>query len=275
MTDDEIAGNDTERGLLDFYFSLDQSHSGVLEDITFENSGVSIGSKKLAFYTISKTESLPKEVSVCKRFEKLSTDKSSTQLSFASPLGLLLSCNHIYNQYLFIADKSQLEKFEAQARKMTSMARFSNNNKINKTWIDEYVSYARTYELTPVKTHYNVVVWSEDQEELNSYKNEVGSALSAMGCPARHNSIDAPNLYWSGIPGNSADFPAEESFWTFVNPALCLWLNETNYRDSLSPFGIKLTDRISGKPVHVDISDLPMIKGVTTNRNKFILGRFW
>lgn len=272
LTDDEIVGNDNERGLLDFYFSLDQNKTGVLEDITLNNDGVSIGSKKLAFYTISDTESLPKEVSVCKRFEKLSTDKSTTQLSLASPVGLMLSCNHIYNQYLFIADKSELEKFEAQARRMTSMARFSTKNIINKTWIDEYVSHARTSELTPVKAHYNVVVWSEDEEELGSLKNEVGSALSSIGCPARHNSIDAPNLYWAGIPGNAADFPAEESFWTFTNPALCLWLNETNYKSSLSPFGIKLSDRLSGKPVHVDISDLPMKKGLTTNRNKFILG---
>ena len=42
--------------------------------------------------------------------------------------------------------------------------------------------------------------------------------------------------------------------------------------DSLSPFGIKMTDRISGKPLHIDIFDLPMRKGVTTNRNKLALG---
>ena len=41
--------------------------------------------------------------------------------------------------------------------------------------------------------------------------------------------------------------------------------------DSPSPFSIKMADRISGKPLHIDISDLPMRKGVTTNRNKFVL----
>ena len=33
-----------------------------------------------------------------------------------------------------------------------------------------------------------------------------------------------------------------------------------------------MADRLSGKPIHLDISDLPMKKGITTNRNKFILG---
>jgi conjugation system TraG family ATPase len=33
-----------------------------------------------------------------------------------------------------------------------------------------------------------------------------------------------------------------------------------------------MADRISGKPIHVDLSDLPMKRGIITNRNKFILG---
>jgi len=47
---------------------------------------------------------------------------------------------------------------------------------------------------------------------------------------------------------------------------------ETGYRSSISAVGIRLSDRLTGKPVHVDISDEPMKKGFITNRNKFILG---
>ena len=35
---------------------------------------------------------------------------------------------------------------------------------------------------------------------------------------------------------------------------------------------MKMVDRLTGKPLHLDISDLPMKRGVTTNRNKFVLG---
>jgi len=35
---------------------------------------------------------------------------------------------------------------------------------------------------------------------------------------------------------------------------------------------IRMADRQNGIPVHVDISDLPMKRGIITNRNKFILG---
>ena len=76
---------------------------------------------------------------------------------------------------------------------------------------------------------------------------------------------DCPTLYWAAIPGNAADFPAEESFHTFIEQAVCLFTEETNYRSSLSPFGIKMVDRLTGKPLHLDISDLPMKRGITTN----------
>lgn len=81
-----------------------------------------------------------------------------------------------------------------------------------------------------------------------------------MECTPRYNTIDTPVIYWAGIPGNAGDFPSEESFYTFLEQAVCLFAGETNYRSSPSPFGIRLADRQNGIPVHVDISDLPMKK---------------
>jgi conjugation system TraG family ATPase len=111
-----------------------------------------------------------------------------------------------------------------------------------------------------------------DMEELKHLRNDVGSQLASMECVPRHNTVDCPTLFWAAIPGNEGDFPSEESFHTFIEQSVCLFTEETNYMDSPSPFGIKMADRISGKPLHIDISDLPMRKGVTTNRNKFVLG---
>ena len=207
------------------------------------------------------------------RYEKLSTDRSDCRLSFASPVGLLLPCNHILNQYVFIDDSAaNLQKFEKMAKNMHSLSRYSRSNQINKEWIDEYLNEAHSFGLTSVRCHCNVMAWSDDREELKRIKNEVGSQLALMECKPRHNTVDTPTLFWAGIPGNAADFPAEESFYTFIEQAVCFFAEETNYKNSPSPFGIKMVDRLTGKPLHVDISDLPMKKGITTNRNKFVLG---
>jgi conjugation system TraG family ATPase len=185
----------------------------------------------------------------------------------------LLSCNHVYNQYLFLDDSAEnLRKFEKSARNMQSLSRYSRGNQINKEWIDKYLNEAHSFGLTSVRAHFNVMAWSDDLKELKHIRNDVGSQLALMECKPRHNTVDAATLYWAGMPGNAADFPSEESFYTFIEPALCFFTEETNYHSSPSPFGIKMVDRVSGKPIHLDISDLPMKKGIITNRNKFVLG---
>ena len=138
--------------------------------------------------------------------------------------------------------------------------------------IEMYLNEAHSQGVRSVRCHCNVMAWAESEAELKRIRNDVGSQLALMGCTPHHNTVDVPVLFWAAIPGNEADFPAEESFYTFLDQALCLFNGETNYRSSLSPFGIKMSDRLSGIPLHLDISDLPMKRGVITNRNKFILG---
>ena len=273
LTDNEIVGTRRKAGVIERYLSLMPEDNASLQDIDLSPDEMKIGDNRLCLFTLSDVNDLPAKVHTDTRYERLSTDRSDCRLSFASPVGLLLPCNHIYNQYVLIDNSDDnLQRFEKTARNMQSLSRYSRSNAINKEWIDLYLNEAHSQGLISVRAHYNVIAWSDDAEELKHAKNDIGSQLASMECMPRHNTVDCPTLYWSGIPGNEADFPAEESFYTFIEPAVCLFTEETNYRSSLSPFGIKMVDRLTGKPLHIDISDLPMKKGVTTNRNKFVLG---
>ena len=273
ITTDEIVGSDSGAGIVEKYFSLSQQDTTCLQDIALKAGEMKIGDKYLCLHTLSDTEDLPGKVNTDTRYERLSTDKSDCRLSFGAPIGVLLSCNHIVNQYIFIDDHTEnLKRFEKQARNMHSLSRYSRSNQINKAWIEDYLNEAHSYGLTSVRCHVNVMAWSDDKEELSRIKNDVGSQLALMECKPRHNTVDTPTLFWAGIPGNAGDFPSEESFYTFIEQALCFFIGETNYKNSPSPFGIKMVDRVTGRPLHVDISDLPMKKGIITNRNKFVLG---
>ena len=273
LTSDEIVGTDNEAGIVEKYFSLSQSDTTCLQDIALAADEMKIGDNYLCLHTLSDAEDMPSRAATDMRYEKLSTDRSDCRLSFAAPVGLLLSCNHIYNQFVFIDDSAaNLQKFEKAAKNMHSLSKYSRSNQINKEWIDQYLNEAHSYGLTSVRCHCNVMAWSDDKEELKHIKNDVGSQLAQMECKPRHNTVDTPTLFWAGIPGNEADFPSEESFYTFIEQAVCFFTQETNYKNSPSPFGIKMVDRLTGKPLHVDISDLPMKRGITTNRNKFVLG---
>ena len=274
LTEAEIVGTADDAGLLARYFALsDERRPVVNEDIRLDPGTMRIGDKYLSMHTLSDLDVLPQSVATDFRYERLSTDRSDCRFSFAAPVGLLLSCNHVYNQVIFLDDHDEtLKRLEASARNMNSLAAYSRSNAINREWIEMYLNEAHSQGLRSVRCHCNVMAWAENEAELKRIRNDVGSQLALMGCTPHHDTVDVPVLFWAAIPGNEADFPAEESFYTFLDQALCLFNGETNYRSSLSPFGIKMSDRLSGIPIHLDISDLPMKRGVITNRNKFILG---
>ncbi|MTU94904.1 TraG family conjugative transposon ATPase, partial [Parabacteroides merdae] len=271
---EEITGTKERPGLVEKYLSLSmEDKTAVLQDICLKPGRMRIGDKRLCLHTLSDTEDLPGKLSTDMRYERMSTDRSDCRLSFAAPVGLLLSCNHIYSQYVFIDNAQEiLQMMEKNSRNMLSLSRYSRSNAVNQEWTEMYLDEAHTKGVLPVRCHCNVIAWAEDAEEFRRIRNDTGSQLAMMECTPRYNTVDTPVLYWTGIPGNAGDFPAEESFYTFLEQAVCLFAGETNYRSSPSPFGIRMADRQNGIPVHVDISDLPMKRGIITNRNKFILG---
>ena len=273
LTTEEITGTENEPGIIERYLTLSADGTSMLQDMQLNPDEMRIGDKRLCLHTLSDLDDLPGKVKTDERYERLSTDRSDCRLSYAAPVGVMLPCDHIYNQWIFIDDSNEnLSRFEKMAKNMQSLSRYSRSNQINKEWLDEYLNEAHSNGLQSVRCHCNIIAWAENGDELRRVKNDVGSALALMECTPHHNTTDLPALYWAGIPGNEADFPAEETFYTFTGQALCFFTAETCYRNSLSPFGIRMVDRLTGKPVFLDISDLPMKKGVVTNRNKFILG---
>ena len=280
LTDDDICGTEADEttgtperaGLLEKYLALDMRDSAPMVDIDLTN-GLKVGSKTCQCYSLGKLEDLPYALQTDLRYDKLSTDTTPFAIGFAAPVGLLLSCDHIYNQYLFIDDHDKtIKMLERKRNNLNSLSGASRENAINKEFYDRYLNEAASDNKLSVRAHANVLVWSEHASEEKDLRDLVSGAIAKMDCRPRENTVDLGGLYWAGIPGNAGDFPGEETFYTFPEQACCLWNVETNYHDSSSPFGIKLSDRLTGKPVHVDISDLPMETGLIGNRNKFILG---
>ena len=272
LGNDDIVGAPGTPGLLERYFNLCSTLSPN-EDIRIDPGRMMIGDKTLCLHTLSDLDELPQSVATDSRYERLSTDRSDCRLSFAAPVGLLLGCNHIYNQLIFLDDHDKtLAQMERTTRNMNSLSRYSRSNAINKEWQDMYLNEAHVSGRLSVRCHCNVLAWSENEAELKRIRNDVGAQIALMGCTPHHNTVDVPSLFWSAIPGNAADFPAEESFYTFLEQALCFFTAETNYRSSLSPVGIKLVDRLTGIPLHLDLSDEPKRRGIISNTNRFVLG---
>lgn len=165
MSEEDIIGEQGRPGLLEQYLTLSKESGTSMQDIVLGSEEVRVGNNRLCLHTLSDTDDLPSSVSADTRYEKLSTDRSDCRLSFAAPVGLLLNCNHIYNQYLFLDNSEEnLQKFEKSARNMHSLARYSRANQINKEWIERYLNEAHSFGLSSIRAHFNIMAWSDDRQ---------------------------------------------------------------------------------------------------------------
>lgn len=273
LKEKELRSHSRKIGLVEQYCYLsERNDSFLMGDIVFDEA-IRVGDKYCQLYALGDAVDLPALCGSRINYDKYSTDKTKFSVGFASTLGQLLPCNHIYNQYIFIEDAQKtIQKLESKRLRLQSLSAYSRENLIARDATNDFLNEAISQQRLPVKAHFNVLVWTDNKEELKDLKNMVSSALAQMDAVAKQETIGAPQIFWAGIPGNAADFPMNDTFDTFAEQGTCFLNLETGYRSSLSPVGIRMGDRLTGKPVHVDISDEPMKMGICTNRNKFILG---
>ena len=121
LSDNEIVGTRRKAGVIERYLSLMPEDNASLQDIDLDPAEMKIGDNRLCLFTLSDVNDLPAKVHTDTRYERLSTDRSDCRLSFASPVGLLLPCNHIYNQYVIIDNSDDnLQRFELKFIMMRS-----------------------------------------------------------------------------------------------------------------------------------------------------------
>jgi conjugation system TraG family ATPase len=273
LSDDDIAGTRDEKGVVEKYLTLDTGENTTLSDIDFRDSEMRVGDKYCKMYTLADADDMPSMVGPRIRYEPFSTDKTSFSLGYASHLGLLLDCNHIYSQYLYLVDADEKKKeLESSRNNLAALAKYSRANAINAEKKANFLNIMQSTGQRPVRIHFNILTWNENKSALKVDGNKVAGAITKIGGTPRVETTSIATLYWTGIPGAGADLPEELTFDEFMEAGTSLWNVETNYRDSLSPVGVKLTDRLNGRPVHVDFSDEPKDRNYISNRNKFIVG---
>lgn len=271
LSDEQLAGTANKPGIIERYcFLLGEQEHSVIRDIHLRDE-LRVGDKHCELYTLADGEDLPALCGSRINYDKYSTDRTKFSVGFASPLGTLLNCNHIYNQYVFIEDSQQVVKqLESRKLRLHSLSAYSRENAVSRDAVNDFLNEAVASGRQPVKAHFNVLAWSEDPLKAAELKNLVSSAMAKMDAVTKRETDGQAQIWFAGLPGNAADFPMNDTFDTFLEQATCFFNLETNYRSSLSPFGIRMGDRLTGRPVHVDLSDEPMERGWVSNRSKFV-----
>lgn len=126
LTNEELSGEQQYCGLVERYLNLQPNEkSFILHDISFDD-GLKVGPNHCQLFTLADAADLPSYCGSRINYDKYSTDKTKFSVGFASPLGQLLPCNHIYNQYIFIEDPQKtIQKLESKRLRLHSLSAYS------------------------------------------------------------------------------------------------------------------------------------------------------
>ncbi len=269
---EELSSTGGAPGVIEQYcYLLDEGELPVIRDIDLGNR-LRVGDQECLLFTLADAEHLPNRCAAAVSYEKYSSERTRLPVGFGAGMGLLLDCNHLYNQYIVIGDQgATAKKLETKRQRLLSMAKYSRGNVIAQEATNAFLNEMIGQQRVACRVHVNILAWTDDPRELKEIRNRVGSAMAAIDAVAHQETIGAPQLWWAGIPGNGGDLPENECFDTFLEQACCFLSMETNYRSSESEFGIRFGDRLTGRPVQVDIDVEPRRLGLTGNNNMFVL----
>jgi len=271
LGDDDLAGTRMKSGVLEQYCFLQGPQERPLIKDVHLKEGIRIGEESLQVFTLADVEDLPALCGSRIDYAPYSTDKTRFSIGFAAPLGLLLAGSHIVNQYIFVEDAPKtLKLLEKKRLRLQSLSGYSRENAIARDATSDFLNEAIEQQRLPVKAHFNVMTRASNAFEAQDNKNKVAAAMAQLDATAKLETDGAPQIWWAGLPGNAGEFPMNDSFDTFLEQATCFFNVDGNCRSDVQ--GLRLGDRLSGRPVLVDLFDRPMKNGTITNRNLFVCG---
>lgn len=268
LEQEEIEGTGVEPGLIERYLML--GGGGALRSDVEQTPGtLGVGDFRMVGFRIAESEEMPGEVPDALPDENFAP-ASELYLSYASPLGLKLDCEHVVNQYLVMpAQAAVLQDLDRKRKKMTSMGS-SPENRVNAGQIAQFIDDVHKEGRTCCLAHTNVLAWGPERS-LMEIKGRLSSALSSMGIVATQALYDLPSLYLAGCPGGATEIGKDNLMTQELTSMLCMGINETFERGTDGGL-FQVCDRIRNVPMRIDIQRLARSLGWIDNYNVFLLG---
>ena len=261
-------------GLYAKYFGLCEENSN-LADVNFENNTINIGNKQGQFFTLENLDQFTKDhIGTHEFYGKFTTRNNRFPIGNLFSLGFKVPYEHIINQYIHIPD--QEKALSSLRKKAKSFQRFSNGKKddSNAIYADQIFDYTKDILENHKETvfyHLNVFGFEDDRSKLKQMENSISAAFKKLKINAKLNSLDRKNLFFAGVPGNAIGISSDMYMPMPSDMAAALLYFEGDYKDATRAVdGIRLVDRISGKPLSVSVYQEPEEKGWIFNRGMLI-----
>jgi len=225
-------------------------------DILLEKSKVTIGNNHFDVLAVNSEACFGESVQTSKINERFTSDDFVFHQGYIDGLGLSLNENHIVNQIIYLDDKQKWRKLlDKKIEELKKSSNFGTQNKVILKKIEHIVGQINNDDNARIiRGHLNIVYWSGEAQELK----RIGSCIKAEFkeldiIPYYPRGEERKNYILNSHPCFASNFSNEDVYVTDLKHAICLYLNNTNYRTDKQ--GIIFNDREHNIPVLKDVWD--------------------
>ena len=225
-------------------------------DILLEKSKVTVGNNHFDVLAVNSETCFGENVQTSKINERFTSDDFVFHQGYIDGLGLSLNENHIVNQIIYLDDKQKWRKLlDKKIEELKKSSNFGTQNKVILKKIEHIVGQINNDDNARIiRGHLNIVYWSGEAQELKRIGSRIKAEFKELDIiPYYPRGEECKNYILNSYPCFASNFSNEDVYVTDLKHALCLFLNNTNYRTDRQ--GIIFNDREHNIPVLKDVWD--------------------
>jgi len=241
-------------GITDAYFN--GFNEGFDTDIQLKKSNIEIGENHFDVLAVNSELCFGDVVQSSKTNDKFTSDDFVFHQGFIDGLGLNLNENHIINQIIYLDDKHKWRKLlDKKIEELNKSSNFGTQNKVILKKIEGIVAKINEDDSARIiRGHLNIVFWSKDEAELSNIASKIKTEFKELDIvPYYPKGEERKNYFLNSYCCFSSNFSNEDLYVTDLKHALCLYINNSNYKSD--EVGIIFNDRQHNIPVLKDVWD--------------------
>ncbi|MFB9053088.1 TraG family conjugative transposon ATPase [Formosa undariae] len=231
-------------------------NEGFDTDILLDKKNIHIGENYFDVLAINSELCFGESVQSSKTNEKFTSDDFVFHQGFVDGIGLTLNENHIVNQILYLDDKQKWRKLlDKKVEELNKSSNFGSQNKVILGKIEHILAQINADDNSRIiRGHFNVMYWHKKVSELEKITSKIKTEFKELDItPYYPRGEERKNYILNSFCCFSSNFSNADVYVTDLKHALCLFINNTNYKSDKT--GIIFNDREHNIPVLKDVWD--------------------
>jgi hypothetical protein len=235
---------------------LNGFNEGFDTDIQLKKSNIEIGENHFDVLAVNSELCFGDVVQSSKTNDKFTSDDFVFHQGFIDGLGLNLNENHIVNQIIYLDDKHKWQKLlDKKIEELNKSSNFGTQNKVILKKIEDIVAKINQDDSSRIiRGHLNIIFWTREARELGNIASKIKTEFKELDIvPYYPKGEERKNYFLNSFFCFSSNFSNEDLYVTDLKHALCLYINNSNYKSD--KVGIIFNDRQHNIPVLKDVWD--------------------